>query len=292
MQYSVLNEKHLTVLFTAIKKQNVKSVYEIDYLTYIQDVGEVIFPDIKQFIKKEKIDQEHLARFQYENRVLLSSTIMKLIQDKEPSTAVKIDVLFFYKSLIEVCKKAYDVELVDKQEEFLQSIEKQRTELEELKKEEDEILAAIFAAVNDEVPKLEPPLQPIIPAKNIYFKLHLGFRQKQKLQDWLSHNEITPTPVKLLNFLNGENQQVEVNPDKLHYLAYLLFKLNSSKPKLLEVSFGKGVFKHFQTHFSPFVRKGEKRELKDYKREVVNKKNPKTLVITKVDALLDSLKQA
>ena len=131
---------------------------------------------------------------------------------------------------------------------------------------------------------------PVKETKNIYFKLHLNYKQKKRLQEWLAFQKVTTAPVKLINFMSGENQQVEVNPERLHHLAYLIFKLNSDRPKLLELNFGKGVFKHFQEYTFPLLRKGERRELKLFKREVVNKKAPKTHVLTAVDALLTDLR--
>lgn len=132
---------------------------------------------------------------------------------------------------------------------------------------------------------------PVIGTNNIYFKLYFTYKQKKRLQEWLAYNDITPSPAKVVNFMSGQNQQVEINPERLHHLAYLIFRLNTDTPKLFELNFGKGVFKHFQEHIFPFSKKGEKRELKDFKREVISKNSPKTPVITTVEALLTDLKK-
>lgn len=125
---------------------------------------------------------------------------------------------------------------------------------------------------------------------NIYFKSSLTFKGQQKLEQWVSHYKYTPTPAGFVTLLTSKNITIDVNSDKLHHVAYLVFRLYTHKPQLISLSHGKGYFQHFQNHISRFSIMSGKRNLADYKREVIDSRSPKKEIIEEVSKIIEAVK--
>lgn len=125
---------------------------------------------------------------------------------------------------------------------------------------------------------------------NIYFKSILTFRQQQRLEQWVSHHKYTPSPTAFINLLTSKNIAIEINSDKLHHVAYLIFRLYTHNPQLISLSHGKGYFQHFENHISRFSTIAGKRKLADYKREVVDRRNPKQTIIEEISKIIEAIK--
>jgi hypothetical protein len=130
----------------------------------------------------------------------------------------------------------------------------------------------------------------------ICFICKLNHSQRKILHGWLTDHQCTTAPVSFIDFLLGDNKKIAVNPDKLHLIAYLLFRLYNYKiqPQWLSLNHGGSYFKHFEEYAYPypFSKKGEKRYMKDFKREVVDSRYKKEDVIKAVDALIGQLLKA
>lgn len=124
---------------------------------------------------------------------------------------------------------------------------------------------------------------------NIYFKSSLKFKGQQKLEQWISHHKYTSTPAAFVTLLTSKNITIDVNSDKLHHVAYLLFRLYTHKPQLISLSHGKGYFRHFQNYISRFSTMAGKRNLDEYKREVVDARNPKKNIIEEVSKIIEAI---
>ncbi len=124
---------------------------------------------------------------------------------------------------------------------------------------------------------------------NIYFKSILTHTQQRKLKDWISYFKYSPTPTAFIDLLTNKNAQVEINSEKLHHVSYLLHCLHNASPKLIELSHGKGIFKHFQHHIVRFSQIAGKRNLDDYKNEVIKKYRSKTEIINEVLKIMNDL---
>ena len=268
----------------AIQKQNVRRTQDINYAQLILDVGELFAGDIMKVVKKKKasLTTDQFLYYQVVNRALFTALYYPKMNDREFDLNHKVQLAYFCRNLLQTFTKIYSIRIIHDQEAFIQE-----TIRDEEKYQGDiTVLKNILKAI--ELPDLPSEKKS---AKAIYYKLHLEHSQIKILHDWIVDKAITPSPTKLINFLRGENQEIDINADRLHLVSYLLFKLNNAKPKILELSFGKGLFKHFESHISPFSLKGEKRRLDDFKREVINPKHLKTLILTEVDRLLDAFKK-
>lgn len=125
--------------------------------------------------------------------------------------------------------------------------------------------------------------------RNVSFTLNLTFKQRNQLKYKLQKLKYTSMPQKFIDVLSGAKTEVEVEPDKLHHIAYLLFRLNKIKPQLLSINYTRGVFSHFQTHVSRYNSIAGKRDLRVYKREVVRDKGRKEQIIKEVDVIIAAL---
>lgn len=129
-------------LIKAIQKQDVKTVFDINYVILIQDIGIIMLPNIADIINAETSKERH-NEILHLNRIFLNSLVSEYIQDGYNTPHEKSELLYFYLNIIKVYKEVYMIEVVKDQSEFIQYLERNYNEQETLAEEFDELMRII-----------------------------------------------------------------------------------------------------------------------------------------------------
>lgn len=135
-------DKANKVLIKAIEKQDAKTIFDINYVRLIQDIGIIMLPSIADIINAETSKERH-NEILHLNRIFLNSLVSEYIQDGNTTPHEKSELLYFYLNIIKVYKEVYMIEVVKDQLEFIEYLERNYNEQEALAEELDKLIKII-----------------------------------------------------------------------------------------------------------------------------------------------------
>ena len=259
----------------ALKKQGVDYTYgdlfpsnilSVNFPRLIQDVGLIlkergIYDDLSIPIE---VRQSAMG-------VFYRSEFVETIQDTHKDNWQKIFLSFYFRSYLTAIDNIYKCHVIDNQPTFINELLKAENYYSQL------VATELHGGIKED--------------NNKRFKLSMSRKQKNDFATELKDHNITSTPKKMIAFLDGNNNsQFVINENKLHHIAYLIFKLKENK--LIDFVGGKGYFLHFQSliyHYSGIIVKKDKNGMTELKRQVMDARFDKKHVQSEIDRIIAKL---
>lgn len=269
----------------AVEKQNVIPT-EINYAVLISD----IYIECKSFIDGFKLDSTEVENIKEDNRVLITHLVISLDDRHKDAEHYYRAYLYCYfvRNFYVTLKLIHNIEVIANfeptirlvqqyEDKYFAAYEQQNTEM---------IIQDRDVHIPDENDLAEEPK----PKKVVYFKCSFNSIQKSRFISLLREHDLTTTPAKVYDFLNGNNDaEFKLNESKMLHWSYLIHRLYHNSPPFIRVSSGGGFYQHFHDIASQNKAIMGNYNLTDLRRRVLGGKFKKTHIQQEVDGIMHSL---
>jgi len=223
IQYAWFTHEHIERVHYAFLKQRGKSVYTVNYVTLIQDIGEGLVPSIKKL--KDTFSGIEIKQYQYENKVLFTSLYLKAIQDMDNGTIQsKIDLGHFLRNFIQTATEIYGVEVLENQQAFMTLIDRHEKEQFQKLDEFNQLIALIMKPEED----------------NLYPTWPHSQEQLSAVSEKLFEHSFTSKPEEFMEAFSKNLQKTSCNWKKnktaFLFLAGLIYNEHVQLPEAFLIS--------------------------------------------------------